>query len=47
MDGELEALEPFRESVERDERLALPVASRRAGVEADLAIPKRMFSSFR
>ncbi len=38
MDGELEALEPFRESVERDERLALPVASRRAGVEANLAI---------
>src|SRR5207244_5727116 len=38
MDGELEALEPFREFVERDERLGLPVASRRAGVEANLEI---------
>src|SRR5207245_8913364 len=38
MDGELEALEPFREFVKSDERLGLPVASRRAGVEANLAI---------
>src|SRR2546427_8182989 len=40
MDREFEVLEPLSEFTERDERLGLPVTSRRAGVEPDLAIPE-------